>query len=466
MSPNPLWKENTTGLCPVCLTPASSVLEQQPDNTIWLTQTCRVHGKSRAIVSSNASEYLRFRTHLSDRVTGCCCGPGDSCSPDSGPPTCVLLLEITQACNLRCPTCYADAQGHDFMSIETARERLDTFFKQQGTLDMLMISGGEPTIHPRFDEILDLALSYPINRILINTNGIRLTQKPELVQKISAHRNRVELYVSFASFRPEVHHRLYGKDLVETKRRAMEIARDAGIFMTLVPTVERGVNEDEIGDLYRYALSMENINGITFQPVMDNGRYENQYNPLQRLTLTDVLEMLEKQTEGALKTSDFVGLPCSHPDCCVLTFGFLDSRREVITPLPRHLDVARYLDLFSDRITFEGILGGAVRRVWSDLTSLRSAQSLRELGMLFARGGVRDALPLLNKPEEIGKRIFRVAVKPFMDAQTYDQKRIDQCCTKILNERGEAVSFCEYNVFHRGRKPEPSSKARILTMAG
>ena len=227
------------------------------------------------------------------------------------------------------------------------------------------------------------------------------------------------------------------------------------MFVTLVATLERGVNDDEIGDLYRYALSLDNINGLTFQPVMSAGRYEHEFAAHERLTMTDVLRELDCQTGGALLTSDFVGLPCSHPDCCALTYGFLDAKRETITPLPRHLDVARYLDLFADRISFAGMLGGAARRVWSDVAHLRARQTLRDLATLFLRSGLRDVLPLIGQPEQFGRRVFRVVVKPFMDAHTYDHKRIQQCCTKILNAQGEAVSFCEYNVFHRGqRKPE------------
>jgi Predicted Fe-S oxidoreductases len=452
------WSEESTGLCPECLRTVPARLYAEAGR-VWIRQSCARHGESRALLSSDADEYLRLRQYVPDRTgAGCCCGPDDICGPSDGahvgPPVCILLLEITQACNLRCPTCYADARGHDFMTPEEARRRLDAFFREQSRLDVLMLSGGEPTIHPRFAEVLDLALSYPINRVLVNTNGLRLWQKDELVALLARHRDRVELYFSFGSFRPDVHRRLYGRDLTCEKRGALERARDAGIFTTLVPTVETGVNEDEIGDLYRFALSLDNINGVTYQPVMDNGRYENAFDPARRLTLTGVIAELERQTGGALTPRDFVGLPCSHPDCCALTYGLLDADRTTLTPLPRHLDVARYMDLFSDRITFQGILGGAARRVWSDVANLRAGQTLRDLAVLFARGGLRDALPLLNRSEEMGKRIFRVVVKPFMDAHTYDHNRIKDCCTKIVNERGEAVSFCEYNVFHRGRKPK------------
>ena len=167
--------------------------------------------------------------------------------------------------------------------------------------------------------------------------------------------------------------------------------------------------------------------------------------------MTDVLKLMEEQTGGELLRSDFVGLPCSHPDCCSLTYGFLDKDRTRLTPLPRHLDVARYMDLFTDRISFAGILGGAIRRVWSDTIHFRGGQAIRDLSILFARSGVREILPLMRDPMSLGKQVFRIVIKPFMDAHTYDKKRVDQCCTMILDEDGVAVSFCEYNILHRGK---------------
>ena len=442
------WQEATRGLCPTCLREVDALLFEG-DGRIWLKQTCPRHGESRSLLASNSDEYRRYRTYVPSRVGAGCCGVGETCGEK--PPTCVLLLEITQACNLRCPTCFADAQGHDFMSIDEARRRLDKFFQTQQRLDLLMISGGEPTIHPRFVEMLDLALAYPINRVLVNTNGLRIAQSDAIATAIGDRRSRVELFFSLSSFRPDVHQRLYGKDLRREKEATLKRAQELGIFTTIVPTIESGVNDDEIGDLYRYALSFENVNGLNFQPVMSAGRYEHDYAPAERMTLTGIIQALEDQTCGQLVKSDFVGLPCSHPDCCALTYGFLDDMRKTITPLPRHLDVARYMDLFADRISFSGLIGSAARRVWSDMSSLRGGRTLRDLALLFSHAGIRDLMPLLGNPDAIGRRVFRIVVKPFMDAHTYDKRRIDQCCTKILNDQGEAMSFCEYNVFHRGK---------------
>src|SRR5262245_16191417 len=107
------WTEETTGLCPTCLRTVPARLFEE-GGRIWIEQECPRHGTARALLASDAAEYRRLRQYVPDRTKGgACCGPDMVCDmgENGGPPTCALLLEITQACNLRCPTCYADAQG-------------------------------------------------------------------------------------------------------------------------------------------------------------------------------------------------------------------------------------------------------------------------------------------------------------------------------------------------------------------
>jgi 7,8-dihydro-6-hydroxymethylpterin dimethyltransferase len=446
------WSETTSGLCPVCLQSVPTTLFEQ-DGKIWIEKECVKHGAHRALIASDANEYLRLRQYVPPRVSGCCCGPGDVC--DTGkPPTCVLLLEITQACNLSCPTCYADAHGHDYMSLDEAKRRLDLFFAQQSALDVLMISGGEPTIHPQFLAILDLALSYPINKVLINTNGLRIAQSAELVTELAKRRKQIELYLSFSSFRADSHIRLYGRDLLKEKLTAFDAAQRASIFVNIVATVEAGVNDDELGDLFAFALTKSNISGLVLQPVMDTGRYRNEYTPTDRTTLTGAIAKLCEQSHGMLVPQDFVGLPCSHPDCAALTYGFLNKDRTSLMPLPRYLDVAQYLDLFADRISFSGLIGTAASRLRTDINIGRGKRAIADLIRLLRQPAVRAMIPLLGNSERVGSRVFRVVVKPFMDAHTYDSRRSDQCCTKVIDASGAAVSFCDYNIFRRGRAQE------------
>ena len=456
---NAAFTEETESLCPVCLQPCAARIERDGAR-IWKQTVCPNHGGNRALIASDADEYLRLRQYVAPRVSGGCCGSGSTCGADAGPPVCVLLLEITLACNLACPTCYADAHGHDFMPLTEVRRRLELFFKRTASLDVLMLSGGEPTIHPEFAAILAMALEYPVGRVLVNTNGLLLARGHPVLDQLASHKDRVELFLSYAGPSAAAHVALYGRDLRSEKEDALRRAKDADLWTTLVQTAAFGVNDQDVGSVFRSAMAWPNVSGVNYQPVMTAGRHRGPHSPLERLTLTDVLSLLEAQTGGALRSSDFVGLPCSHPDCCAITYGLLNAARTTIVPLPRHLDVARYLDLFADRISLAGILGSAARRVWHDLANLHGRQTIHDLARLYRAAGVREVIPLIGRPAEMGRRLMRVVVKPFMDRHTYDSQRIKQCCTRILTETGEAVSFCEYNVLRRMR-PIPEGAIRL-----
>ena len=67
---------------------------------------------------------------------------------------------------------------------------------------------------------------------------------------------------------------LRGADLRRVREEALENLERHGISTTLVVTVKRGVNDDEIGEIVRHALEWRCVRGITFQPVQDAGRNE------------------------------------------------------------------------------------------------------------------------------------------------------------------------------------------------
>ena len=54
---------------------------------------------------------------------------------------------------------------------------LDTIVKNEKEPDVVQISGGEPTLHPHFFDILDYAKSLPIKHLMVNTNGIEIAKK-------------------------------------------------------------------------------------------------------------------------------------------------------------------------------------------------------------------------------------------------------------------------------------------------
>ena len=51
---------------------------------------------------------------------------------------------------------------------------------------------------------------------------------------------------------------------------------------------------------------------------------------------------------------------------------------------------------------------------------------------------------ILHRFEMMEKDAFRLFIKPFMDAWTWDQDRIDRCCTHVIRPDGMLDSFCRY----------------------
>src|SRR2546421_588733 len=68
--------------------------------------------------------------------------------------TCLAIVEITEACNLRCPTCFADSDVGRCAPLDEVERMLDTIVANEGYADVVQLSGGEPTIHPQILEIV------------------------------------------------------------------------------------------------------------------------------------------------------------------------------------------------------------------------------------------------------------------------------------------------------------------------
>src|SRR5207249_2493079 len=232
--------------------------------------------------------------------------------------TCILLEEITEQCNLRCPTCFADSspQLTGIASVERVLENIDRRLeRERGRLDVLMISGGEPTVHPQLLPLLERVMERDIVRILINTNGLQIARSDELLGFLARHSHRVEVYLQFDGFKPETHRHHRNADLRQIKQQAVERLSAAGVFTTLTMTAALGVNDDEIGAVLQYGLDTPFVGGISIQPQFSSGR-SAAIDPHDWLTHTGVLMRLGPQTNGLVTWRDLTALPCSHPHCC------------------------------------------------------------------------------------------------------------------------------------------------------
>ena len=260
-----VFVEYTKSVCPVC----KAVVDAQVnirDGKVYLRKRCRDHGWFEALVYGDAQMYmdtarfnkpgtipLTFQTEVRD---GC---PSDcGLCPEHKQHACLGIIEVNTGCNLDCPICFADS-GHqpDGYSITAGQcaAMLDAFVASEGEAEVVMFSGGEPTIHRDLLTFIDLAQERPIRSVTVNTNGIRLASDEAFVNALG-DRNRpgrtVNIYLQFDGLDERTHLDIRGRDLREIKARALDHCADAGLTVTLVAAIERGINEHELGAIVEY----------------------------------------------------------------------------------------------------------------------------------------------------------------------------------------------------------------------
>ncbi|MEU8104372.1 radical SAM protein [Nonomuraea muscovyensis] len=446
------------------------------DDRVWLERGCREHGLVRTLYDEDPEilAYLEEWTaptkqHLPD-VTGNFT-PVPAAYLRGLPEmqtqhTCILLEDIVEACNLRCPTCFAGSSP-DLSGVVPVAEVLanvdQRLARENGKLDVLMLSGGEPTLHPELPLLLDELVQRPVTRILLNTNGVLVARDDALLDLLTKHRERVEVYLQYDGSSAEAsrHHR--GGDLRRLKEQAVRRLSEREIFTTLVMTAALGVNDGEIGDVVRLALDTPYVGGVSLQPQFGSGR-SGVIDPMDRLTHTGVLRRLGPQTDGLVTWRDLTALPCSHPHCCSVGYLIRDDARQwrSLVALMGHDRLKANLGLVSNRIADSEIpreLRLAVQESLLGLLSEQSSLSHPQIGDLWrdicenCDLGVSTLLTLASSAlpgrrrrlrRMLGERVVRITVKPFMDISTMIEERLTQCCVHVGTraEQDQCAPFC------------------------
>ncbi|MEV0597260.1 radical SAM protein [Nonomuraea cavernae] len=446
------------------------------EDRVWLERGCREHGLVRTLYDEDPEilTYLEEWTAPTKQHVPDVAGnwlPVPSAYLQGLPEmqtqhTCILLEDIAEACNLRCPTCFAGSSP-DLSGIVPVSEVLanvdQRLARENGRLDVLMLSGGEPTLHPELKTLLAELEQRPITRILINTNGVLIARDDSLLDLLTAHRERVEVYLQYdgSSAEASKHHR--GGDLRRLKAQAVQRLSEREIFTTLVMTAALGVNDGEIGDVVRLALDTPFVGGVSLQPQFGSGRSEP-IDAMDRLTHTGVLKRLGPQTDGLVTWRDLTALPCSHPHCCSVGYLIRDDsgRWRSLTALIGHDRLKANLGLVSNRIADTEIpreLRLAVQESLLGLLSEQSSLSHPQIGDLWrdicenCDLGVATLLTLASSAlpgrrrklrRMLGERVLRITIKPFMDISTMIEERLTQCCVHVGTraEQDQCAPFC------------------------
>jgi len=481
-----VFLEYTKSICPVCKAVIDAEVNVR-DGKVWLRKRCRNHGPFEALLYGDAEMYLdiqrfnkpgtlplEFQTDVRD---GCPLDCG--LCPDHKQHACLGLIEVNSGCNLDCPVCFADS-GHQSdgfsLTLEQVESGLDAFVSAEGEPEVVMLSGGEPSIHPRILEFCAMARDKGVRTVVLNTNGIRLAHDRSFAPALADL--GVKIYFQFDGLGEATHRALRGRDLRHVKAAALDRCADAGLAVMLVAAIEAGVNTHELGSIVRHGIAHPAVRGVVFQPVTHAGRHLT-FDPRRRLTNADIIHGLVEQCPDWFRPSDFFPVPCCSPTCRSITYLLADDRD--VLPIPRLLPMEDYLDYLANRALPDPSLRRVLEGLWSASAIPGTDAMVEGLGAALASLGLPDDLRTIASAAletcaacgidfpatlaELTSKAFMIVVQDFQDAYTLNVRQLMKCCVEQITPDGRLIPFCAYNsVGYREQVREQLSGMPVATV--
>jgi uncharacterized radical SAM superfamily Fe-S cluster-containing enzyme len=417
-----------------------------------MLKNCRDHGFQKVLIATDVNYYKEIRNynkasemplHFNTKTHYGCPYDCGLCA-DHEQHSCLTIVEITDRCNLTCPTCYAMSSPHygRHRTIEEVEKMMDIIVANEGEPDVVQISGGEPTIHPDFFAILDIAKKKPIRHLMVNTNGIRIAKDYAFAERLASYMPDFEIYLQFDSFKADALLQLRGKDLTNVRLKALENLNKLNLSTTLVVTLQKGINDDEIGKIIDFALHQPCVRGVTFQPIQIAGRTEHFDPAKDRITLTEVRQKILDQT-SVFQPNDLIPVPCN-PDALVM--GYALKLNGQVFPMTRYIDPAHLLNNSRNTIVYEqdAALHQQLLGIFSTGISVdRVEEHFKQL---------LCCLPQIHAPGLTYNNLFRIIIMRFIDAWDFDVRAIKKSCVHIVHKDGRIIPFETMNLFYRDEK--------------
>ncbi|MGZ3752970.1 MAG: radical SAM protein [Mucilaginibacter sp.] len=448
-----IYYDFTLSICSTCLRRVDAKIVFE-DDKVYMLKTCREHGFEKVLIATDIEYYKNCRNYAKrsemplkfNKATQYGCPYDCGLCQDHEQHSCLTVVEVTDRCNLSCPTCYAMSSPSygRHRTLAEIEQMLDTIVANEGQPDVVQISGGEPTVHPQFFEILDIAKTKPIRHLMLNTNGIRIAKDEAFVKRLATYMPDFEIYLQFDSFKKEALEQLRGEDLREVRSKAIEHLNKYNLSTTLVVTLQMGLNTNEIGKIIEYALKQRCVRGVTFQPTQQAGRLENFNDKTDRYTLTEVRSAILEQTD-IFNKNDLIPVPCN-PDALVM--GYALNLGDQVFPLTRMIDPDDLLDNSKNTIVYEQDeqLKLHLMNMFSTGNSVEKAgEHLKSL---------MCCLPEIDAPNLSYDNLFRVIIMQFIDAHNFDVRAIKKSCVHIVNKDMSIIPFETMNIFYRDDKIE------------
>jgi hypothetical protein len=466
--------KETKSICPICFRVVEAQIYQS-DGKVFITKSCPEHGSYEDLYWSDYEQYLRVQKFRKDGsgvenprtkvARGC---PYDcGLCPNHKSYTILGIIDVTNRCNLRCPICFANAAAAGYL-YEPSKDEIFAMIdnlvaNRPVSTKALQFSGGEPTLREDLPELIKRAREAGIPHVEVNTNGIRIANSLEYAQSL-ADAGVNTFYLQFDGVSREPYLTTRGVDLLQTKMKALENLRKVGHESTvLVVTLVKGVNDNQLGDIIRFAANnFDIVRCVNVQPVSITGRIDRQKLREYRITIPDFMKLVEEQTEGQITRDDFYPVPSvvpfaramaafkgkpypeftMHEHCGMATFVFVEDGK--LVPITQYADVDSFMKVM-DEVTQLALAGKKTRAKMKMITALRhlKVKVLSSLLSGIIKEGSYSALGQLMR------RVVMVSSMHFMDGYNFDLERVQRCGIHYAVPDGRIIPFCTMNTLHR-----------------
>ena len=446
-------RDKTESLCPVCFDRVPAQREFKGEDG-FLVKTCPSHGEFRTLIwrgSPSFEKWARPKVPATPPVTrtevlrGC---PFDcGLCPDHRQRSCTVIMEVTQRCDLHCAFCYADSGGG--RNEDPSLDLISTWYEAMtatGKACNIQLSGGEPTIRDDLPAIVARGRDLGFFFIQINTNGIRLGREPDYARDLKKA-GLSSVFLQFDGTEDEIYLRVRGKRLLDEKRRAVEICKEQGIGVVLVPTVIPGVNDHNLGDILKQALEWSPVvRAVHFQPVSYFGRYPTQPKDEDRVTLPELMRAIEEQSEGKFRVEDFRPPGCENALCSfhgnylILSDGSVKSLQKPFEETCCS-EIEKAEEGATQSISY-------VARQWAAPSSTDRSAISSECYPSPLTGSSRST-DFINLDAFISRartHTFSISAMAFQDVWNVDLERVRDCCIHVMAPNCHLVPFCAYNL--------------------
>ena len=356
---------------------------------------------------------------------------------------------------MACPICftYNRPDRQYFMTADEIDRLLEGLLDRAGPVDLVNITGGEPTLHPEILSLLARCRRDGIGRVTMNSNGLRLASDEDFCRALADAGVCVTL--SLHTLRPERSVIIHGRDVVAAKRKALENLERFGVPATLLNCMIRGVNDDEIGEIVGLAADHSTVRSVTVQTMTFTGQHGGDFGPREHMPLDGAAAAFESATAGRIRADHFFPHPGAHPLCYSVgyflrvgdglrsftDFFTVDQLRDMLT--------GGYLFQPADR--FAGDFKAALDNLWAEGDNDELLAAMKELiGRLYPSSGSPSRFDRQRIAEQA---VLTVYLHSHMDEDTLDLARLVACPDQVPDSEGRLIPACAYNLFYRQADP-------------